>query len=292
RLLDADPLPRGRRARQLPRISDLARNRPARPSVAAARLGAADLVAARADLGDAGAARVGAGRLAAAGDRLVPRYERGLRGARRGVPRSLRTPRARESVVRADVNWLRVFFVGGLTSYRALFRWLNPWVYVPLMLGYPLFQIVFFAYLGRGVRLGSDRFFLIGNAVAVTAVACLFGMGQVIGNERWFQTLPALLSSPASRLALFLGRSLPTMLNSIFVAAFSLTVGALVLRVHIGAGAVGGLALAILAASFSCTGLGLCFGALGLRGRNVLIFANLVVGVMLVICGVNVPLSE
>jgi len=190
------------------------------------------------------------------------------------------------------VNWLRVFFVGGLTSYRALFRWLNPWVYVPLMLLYPLFQIVFFAYVGRGAGLGSDRFFLIGNALATIAVACLFGMGQVIGNERWFMTLPALLSSPASRLALFLGRSLPTMLNGIFVCSFALTMGSLVLGVDIPFGAAGGLALAILACAFSCTAFGMWFGALGLRGRNVGILANLVDGIMLVVCGVNVPLGD
>ncbi len=189
-------------------------------------------------------------------------------------------------------NWLRVFFVGGMTSYRALFRWLNPWVYIPVMLVYPLFQILFFAYLGRGVSLESDSFFLIGNAVSVTAVACLFGMGQVIGNERWFQTLPALMSSPASRPALFLGRSLPTMLNAIFVSAFSLAVGALMLDVEIPTSAIPGLALAILATSFSCTGLGLCFGAFGLRGRNVFVFANLVDGLILVVCGVNVPIEE
>ena len=190
------------------------------------------------------------------------------------------------------MNWLRVFFVGGLTSYRALFRWLNPWVYVPLMLLYPLFQIVFFAYVGRGAGLGSDRFFLVGNALATIAVACLFGMGQVIGNERWFQTLPALLSSPASRLALFLGRSLPTMVNGILVAGFALTLGAIVLGVDIPAGALGGLALAIAACAFSCTAFGMWFGALGLRGRNVGILANLIDGIMLVVCGVNVPFAQ
>jgi len=26
------------------------------------------------------------------------------------------------------VNALRIFFVGGLTSYRALFNWISPWV--------------------------------------------------------------------------------------------------------------------------------------------------------------------
>ena len=44
---------------------------------------------------------------------------------------------------------LRVFFVGGLISFRALFNWIKPSIYIPTMLGSPLFQILFFAYLGR-----------------------------------------------------------------------------------------------------------------------------------------------
>jgi ABC-2 type transport system permease protein len=190
------------------------------------------------------------------------------------------------------VNWLRVFFVGGVTSYRALFAWLNPWVYVPILLAYPLFQILFFAYLGRGVDFKSDSFFLVGNALETAAVAGLFGMGHVMGNERWFQTLPALLCSPASRLALFLGRALPTVANAVAVSVFALAVGALVLHVPIGLHAVPPIALAILACSFACTGLGMCFGALGLRARNVTVLMNLVNGVLLVVCGVNVPLDR
>ena len=177
------------------------------------------------------------------------------------------------------MNTVRVVFVGGLTSYRALFHWLSPWIYVPIMLVYPLFQIIFFAYLGRGVSLESDRFFLIGNGIQITAVAGLFGMAQVMGNERWFQTLPALLGSPASRLALFLGRSLPTMANAI-------------LGVHVPASAFGGLALATVAAAFACTALGLCIGALGLRGRNVSVFADVITACMLVVSGANVPLHR
>ena len=106
-------------------------------------------------------------------------------------------------------NWLRVFFLGGLTSYRALFGWLNPWIFIPILLVYPLFQILFFVYLGRGADVESDSFFLVGNALQTAAVPGLFAMAQVMGNERFFQTLPTLLASPASRLALFLGRSLP-----------------------------------------------------------------------------------
>ena len=52
-------------------------------------------------------------------------------------------------------SFLRVFFVGGLISYRALFNWIRPEIYIPTMLGAPLFQIVFFTYLGRYAKTGN-----------------------------------------------------------------------------------------------------------------------------------------
>ena len=43
----------------------------------------------------------------------------------------------------------RLFFVGGVTSFRALWNWLSPWIYIPTMLVSPIFQILLFAYIGR-----------------------------------------------------------------------------------------------------------------------------------------------
>ncbi|MGL6279091.1 MAG: ABC transporter permease, partial [Gaiella sp.] len=59
---------------------------------------------------------------------------------------------------------LRVFFVGGAISYRALFNWISPGMYVATMLGSPLFQILFFTYLGRYAGSQDDAFFIVGNA--------------------------------------------------------------------------------------------------------------------------------
>ena len=86
------------------------------------------------------------------------------------------------------MNALRIFFVGGLTSYRALFNWISPWVYIPHTLGYPVFEILFFAYLGRFAGVQSDKFFLIGNAFMAIAVTGFFGMGNAIGGERRSQS--------------------------------------------------------------------------------------------------------
>jgi len=190
------------------------------------------------------------------------------------------------------VNTLRVFFVGGLTSYRALFNWISPWVFFPVLVVYPLFQIVFFAYLGRYARVQSDEFFLVGNTFVAIAVTGFFGMGNSVANERRSQTLPSILASPASRLALFLGRALPSILTGSVVAAISFALGAWLLHVHIGVAEAGRLAVAVVASSFACTAFGLCLGALGLRGRNVSLFADTISGCMLLVSGANVPLDR
>ncbi len=187
---------------------------------------------------------------------------------------------------------MRVFFVGGLLSYRALFNWLTPWILIPTYLVAPIFQILLFAYIGRSAHLQSDEFYVVGNALQYTSLPCLFAMANTIGGERWTQTLGIVLASPASRFAIFLGRSLPVILNGAVVGAFAFVAGSAILHVHIPVSAVLPLALVILVTAVSCTGLGLINAALGLRVRETAVLSNIFFGLLLVFCGVNVPLSE
>jgi ABC-2 type transport system permease protein len=186
---------------------------------------------------------------------------------------------------------VRIFFVGGLTSFRALFYWLTPWIYIPTMLVAPLFQILLFAYIGRSAGLQSDQFYLIGNALQYSSIPCLFAMAQSIGGERYQNTLSAILVSPAARIPLFFGRSLPVVLNGAFVAAFALVVGALILGVHLPAKSLGPLALVVLITSLSCTGLGLVNAAASLRIRENAVLSNVIFGFLLIFTGANVPLD-
>jgi ABC-2 type transport system permease protein len=190
------------------------------------------------------------------------------------------------------VNSLRVFFIGGYLAYRALFTWLRPTIYVPTMLGGPLFQILFFAYVGRFSGLQNDEFFVIGNAVQASALAGIFGMAMTIGGERWTQTLSPLLATPAHRIPLFLGRALPLIANGFLVSAFGFAVGSLLLDFDLAASEIPGIALVVLVCSFSCTALGLLTGSIGLRARDVFFLANLVALLLLLFCGVNVPLDS
>ena len=140
---------------------------------------------------------------------------------------------------------VRIFFVGGLISFRALFNWLSPWIYIPSMLVAPIVQILLFAYMGRAAGVESDEFYLIGNAVQYSAIPCLFAMANTVAGERWTQTLGIVLVTPANRLALFLGRSLPVVVNGFIVSMFSLVVGSLVLGVRLPASSWAPLALVV-----------------------------------------------
>jgi ABC-2 type transport system permease protein len=190
------------------------------------------------------------------------------------------------------VNGLRVFFVGGLISYRALFGFLSLWIFIPALVLTPIFQILLFAYIGRAAGARSDEFYVIGNAIQYAAVPCLFAMTQTIADERFYQTLGPILISPAGRLPVFLGRALPVIANGIFVAAFSLFVGGLLLGVHLSGSEWARLAPVLAIGTFSCTGLGLINAALGLRVRETAVLSNVLVGLLLIFCGANVPLAD
>jgi ABC-2 type transport system permease protein len=190
------------------------------------------------------------------------------------------------------VTNLRVFFVGGLIAYRGLFNWVSPWLYIPTMLGSPLFQILFFAYLGRFSGLEDDSFFVVGNAVQVCAMSAVYGATMAIANERWFGTLSPLLATPASRVAVFLGRALPFIANGVFVSAFGFAVGWAFLDFEPAAGSLLPLALVVLVTTSSCTAFGLVLGSIGLRARDVFFAANLAYFLMLLFCGVNIPLES
>jgi ABC-2 type transport system permease protein len=190
------------------------------------------------------------------------------------------------------MNSVRIFFLGGLTSFRALFNWLSPWIYIPSLLVAPIFQILLFAYIGRATNLESDQFYVIGNAFQYTAIPCIFAMSSTIEGERWMQTLSSILVSPARRIPLFLGRALPVLVNGALTCAFSFAVGGLILGISIPAGAYAPLALVILVTAASCTGLGLLIAAVGFLVRETATLNNIAFGTLLVFCGVNVSLSN
>jgi ABC-2 type transport system permease protein len=186
---------------------------------------------------------------------------------------------------------LRVFAVGGFLSYRALFGWLNPYLFVIILLVPSITQILFFAYLGRAAGVENDTFFVVGNAIVAAAVPGLFGMADTITDERYTHTLSLLVVSPASRLALFLGRAAPVAVNGAVVAAFAFLGGSVILDVSVPTSSLLPLIVTVLVTAFACTGLGIVNAAMGLRWRETALLSNLLLYFLLLAAGVNVPLD-
>jgi ABC-2 type transport system permease protein len=183
---------------------------------------------------------------------------------------------------------IRVFFIGGLISYRSLFNWLSPWILIPTLIIQPICQVLLFAYIGKSAGVGNDQFYVMGNALSFASIPCLFAMGSTIEGERWSQTLGLILATPARRIPLFLGRSLPVIVNGWGVAIVGVLAGVLLLHVDIPAASWPSLLLVLMVASASCTGLGLAMGAVALRVRQGAVISNVGFCVLLVFTGVNV----
>jgi len=186
----------------------------------------------------------------------------------------------------------RVFWYGGRMSYGMLFNWARPSIYIPTLIGGPTFQLFFFAALGSYATDRSAAYFAIGNAVQVSALAGVFGMTMAIANERWFGTLPALLATPANRVALFAGRFMPFVLHGLLVSLYAFGLGVVFLGVRLAPGSLAVAGMALLVTVFSCTAIGALQGAVSLRLRDGLFGANLVTMSILLFCGVNIPLDE
>jgi ABC-2 type transport system permease protein len=187
---------------------------------------------------------------------------------------------------------LRILTIGGLISYRALFNWLRPGAYVFTVLVPSITTLAFFVFLGRGAHIASDSWYVAGNALVAAAGPSIFGMAQAVAGERYTHTLALLVVSPANRVAVFLGRALPATLNGIVVSAWAFTIGSLLFGVSVPGSAVAPLALTIVLTAASCVGLGLITAALGLRWRDTGVFGNVLLYVLLLFAGVNIPLDR
>jgi ABC-2 type transport system permease protein len=183
----------------------------------------------------------------------------------------------------------RLIGVGGVIAYRALFNWTTPAMFIGSLLVGPLFQLLFFAYLGRQLGVADDRFYIVGNAVLAASLSCVFGGTMAVANERRYGTLGHVLLSPRSRTAVFLGRVLPYAGNGLLIAVSTLTVGSLLLGLRIPPAALPGLLLTLAVGSLACGFFGLTLGALGLRFRDVWVVSNVSVALLLLLTGVNVP---
>lgn len=184
---------------------------------------------------------------------------------------------------------LRLVVVGGAMSYRALFNWTSPPIFIGTLIVSPLFQIFFFVHVGRTLGVADDRFYLIGNTVLAASVACVYGGVMAVSKERRCGTLGMVLLSSRARIPLWGGRVLPYIANGVLVMAFMLGAGSWALGVALPLPVLGGVAGTFLIAAVSCAFFGLVLGAVALRLRDVFVVSNMAFTLLILFSGANLP---
>ena len=168
---------------------------------------------------------------------------------------------------------LQLFWQGAVLSYRALFQWLTPALYLASKIVSPFSQMIFFTLLGTlatGAQTAS--FYVVGNAMQIAAMSGIYGATMSIGGDRGNGTLPYLFGAPANRLLIFAGRVSFHILDGMLNVVIGFVWGILILGLDLSRTDLPALALTILITTFSTSGLGLLMGCLSLITVNVIGF--------------------
>ena len=187
---------------------------------------------------------------------------------------------------------LRQFFSGARVSWGIYLANLRPAVFFFATIPRTLFQALFFVFLAQAAG-GSDlaKFALIGNAVHVAAFMAIIFIAGAIEMEKWSGTLAFVIAAPTKWLPSMIGRSMADYTHALFNSA-------IILFVFIPFFAPGTLLTNLLRSAplfiltlASVSTLGWIVGALALPVRWGTTIANIVGYIMLLVCGINLPLQ-
>ncbi len=186
-----------------------------------------------------------------------------------------------------------VFARSTYLQYVALFQWATVRGYIAYKVLLPITQILFFVELGvYATGPQNALYFALGNALQLTANAGIFGVIATVANERQYGTLPILLGSPANRLVTFLSRAVVNVIDGIATVVVGLAIAVVLFGLDLHHANLALLGLCVVIISATTAGLGLMFGSIGLVMRDAIIIANVIYYLMLIICGVNFPVSR
>lgn len=178
-----------------------------------------------------------------------------------------------------------------LFTYRALLSWIAPSKYVIVKLLEPLAQLSFFAVLGTYA--GREvEYYVVGNAVRAASLSGLFGSFAVIANERRGGTLQALVAAPLPLPLGLAARSILQGLDGLTSISVAFIFGWYAFGVDFGAVDWPYLILALATSSYSVGALGLILASVGLVSADVNVLMNVVYGGLLLLTGVNFPVSD
>ncbi len=185
------------------------------------------------------------------------------------------------------------FFRQGIFSYKALFGWLDPKVYILTKIVSPIFQLIFFCSLARFAYGKADvTQWVIGNSILMCYLNTVFGLGGIMAEERNFGTLKLIIATPYNKFVSFIGRSLMHITDGISTVLICIAAGIIVFGADFSKVNVALFAADILIAVFAASGLGMLIGCCGLVIRDMNLLMNTAATTLLALCGTNFPVER
>jgi ABC-2 type transport system permease protein len=188
---------------------------------------------------------------------------------------------------------VRVFWSSAVMAKKALFHWLSPGLWAMQLFTMSLFQIAFFVYIADyvGNPQASVAYVAVGNAIQSIAYVAIFAVVNVTGEEKEAGTLPGILATPANRFAMFVGRAMFQVANSIATVVIALFYAAFLFGVDFSNTDFVALGAVVVVTAFAAVGFGLMLSSLGFYLRTSMVVANIFLFIGLLFCGVNFPIS-
>lgn len=188
----------------------------------------------------------------------------------------------------------RVFWSSAVIAKKALFSWLSPSLWAMQLFTMSLFQIALFWYIASYVNNTAEalQYVVVGNAMQSIAYVAVFAVTNITGEEKEAGTLPGILATPANRFAMFVGKAMFQVLNSMATVAIAFFYAVVLFGLDFSQVNLLTLAVVIAVTSFATVGFGLMLSSLGFYLRTSMIVANIFLFIGLLFCGVNFPVTD
>lgn len=177
-------------------------------------------------------------------------------------------------------------------SFKALYGYLDPKVYILFKVITPLFQLTFFSLLAKYSYNTTDITpWVLGNAIILSMYNSLFGVGAIFNSERAFGTLKTIIVSPTNNMLIFISRTFFHIIDSVFTIGIGIIFGWLIFDLDFSKTHIFTLILCIIICTFSSIGLGLLFSSLGLILTDLNMLLNILIFVLMFFTGALFPIE-
>ncbi|WP_432664821.1 ABC transporter permease [Wukongibacter baidiensis] len=188
---------------------------------------------------------------------------------------------------------MRRFFRQSVLSFKALFGWLDPKIYLIIKVIDPGLQMIFYSLLVKYVYVSEDITpFIIGNAFLLCTRNSVFVIGSLMRNERYQGTLKLIVASPANKFLAFISRALFNIVDASITVVIGLIIGVTLFNVDLSGINYFQFILSIFIAMIGGMGIGLVLGSIALVIREIHMFLNVAAMFLFILTGASYPIER